>query len=603
MKPRPLFGVFVPAGLIAFLLGCNSNNSAPPASSNAAPRPAAEAANANAPGYFANVTERAGIKFIYKNGEEAGHFAILESLGGGVGVIDYDRDGKLDLFFPGGGYFTPDKQLRGHPCALFRNEGDWKFREVTKEAGLDKIDFYTHGAAVSDYDNDGWPDLLVTGYGRLALFHNEKGRFADVTVAAGFPIEEAWHWSTSAAFADLNADGFADLYVTHYVNWSLTKNHPKCDDTTGRAQDVCSPKRFDGLPDQLFLNNGKGGFVDVSKEAVEENGALRPLKASKGLGVVIVDVNRDGRPDIYVANDTVDNFLYVNQGQMKFREMGMQMGVARDEHNTPNGSMGVGAADYDGTGNFSLFVTNYQHEAHQLYRNTGTGMFGYASSRARIQAIGLIYVAFGTGFFDYDHDGAEDIFILNGHVVRHPPPPGTLKQRPVLLRNLRQPGQKPFEVQFDDVTGKGGPFFFKYHLGRGLAFADLDNDGKVDVIACRMNEPMVLLRNETKSDNTWLGIELEGKQYKDAVNALLSLEIEVEVNGQKQTQVLNRQILGGGSYLSASDHRVVFGLNSALKAKPKALTIQWPSATKQTIRAGELKVGQYQKISEAGPAS
>jgi hypothetical protein len=389
-------------------------------------------------------------------------------------------------------------------------------------------------------------------------------------------------WSTSAAWADFNRDGFADVYICHYVNWSF-KNHPHCKDfREGRLQDVCPPKQFEALPHIIYMNEGNGTFRQASEEA-----GLRP--DGKGLGVIAVDVNDDGLTDIYVANDTVDNFLYLNQGAGRFEEVGLISTVARDDNGTPNGSMGVDAGDYDGSGHFSLFVTNYQHEAHALYRNRGQGQFVYASRSGGISALGLIYVGFGTGFLDYDRDGAEDLFISNGHVVRYPPPPGELQQRPVLLRNLRQPGQKPHEIRFENVTDKAGPFFRGKYTGRGAAFGDLDNDGKIDLVLSHLNEPVVLLQGTLDDGHHWLGIELVGKPYRDAVGAKLTLE----VGGQK----LVRAVKGGGSYLSANDRRIVFGLGT--QKQPGRLTVRWPSGKEQTWEG--LACDRYWRLVEGEP--
>src|SRR5713101_7225954 len=288
----------MPAALFGLLVGCSRHGDSP--------APAAETAPSPKP-IFTDRTADTGINFSYHNGQEAGNLAILESLGGGVALIDFDGDGLLDIFVTGGGYYDgPDKkQIKGHPCKLYKNLGNWQFKDVTAEVGLDIDWFYTHGCAVADYDNDGWPDLLVTGWGRVALFHNEpdgKGgrRFVDVTKKAGLNDNL---WSTSAAFADLVGDGFPDLYICHYVDWSF-KKHPPCSYKPDKTPDVCPPKTFDALPHVLYHNNGNGTFTDVSKES----GILEPhaLKEGKALGIVIADFNGDGLPDIYVADDEMD---------------------------------------------------------------------------------------------------------------------------------------------------------------------------------------------------------------------------------------------------------------------------------------------------------
>lgn len=562
-------------GLAVHVAGCSHSVDVASDTAGAEPKPE--------PGFFVDRTAASGVQATYRNGREAGQYAILESLGGGVGLLDYDRDGLLDIFVLCGGYYDgPDKkQIKGHPSRLFRNLGGWKFQDVTAEVGLDRPLFYTHGCAVADYDNDGWPDLLVTGYGRVALYHNEaagegKRRFVEVTQQAG--LTEGL-WNTSAAWGDLDGNGYPDLYLTRYVDWSWENNPPCKDYQGGGKRDVCPPRSFSGLPDALFLNSGKGTFRNAGKEA-----GLRP--DGKGLGVIIVDINDDGRPDIYVANDTVDNFLYLNHGQGKLEEVGVASGVARDDLGTPNGSMGVDAADYDGSGRFSLFTVNYQHEAHALYRNTGKNLFLYASRSAGITSIGLLYVGFGTCFFDFDRDGDEDLFITNGHVVYFPPLPGKVKQRPVLLENLRQPSQKPYEVRFADSSARAGPFFQAEHLGRGMALGDLDNDGKLDLVVSHVDEPVALLQNTLDNGHHWLGVELVGKPYRDAVGARLTLD----VGGQK----LIRTIKGGGSYLSANDHRVVFGLGRHEKAG--RLTVRWPSGKTQTWEG--LAVDRYWRLVE-----
>jgi enediyne biosynthesis protein E4 len=292
----------------------------------------------------------------------------------------------------------------------------------------------------------------------------------------------------------------------------------------------------------------------------------------------------------------MDNLLYLNQGHMKFQEVGVLSGSAKDDNGQPNGSMGVDAADYDGSGRMSLFVTNYQNEIHALYRNAtnaawwpwefSSAQFVYASRRAGVAAIGLNYVGFGTGFVDYDLDGAPDVFITNGHVIRFPTPPAELLQQPVLLRNLRKPGDKPFQVRFQDISAQAGPFFQTKHMGRGAAFGDLDNDGRTDIVISHVNEPVVVLQNTLANGNHWLGVHLIGNPYRDAVGAKLTLE----VGGQK----LMRQIKGGGSYLSAHDPRVVFGLGS--EQRVGKLTVRWPSGRMQTW--DNLGIDRYWRLEE-----
>ena len=411
--------------LLILIAGCRQSQPIPP--------------TIDEPPLFEDVTDASGIRFTYRNGEEANRLAILESLGGGVGVLDYDGDGKLDLFFPGGGYFDGDA-IRGYPPKLYRNLGGCKFEDVTAAVGLDSAPFYSHGVAVADYDRDGWPDLLVTGWGRIALYHNVpdgKGgrRFVYVSIKA--VLDKGIAWATSAGWADLDGDGWPDLYVCQYVNWSPANDPPCYYD--GKLRDVCPPRNFHGLPHKLYRNQRDGTFRDVSQEAgLLPGGADR----SKGLGVLLVDVNGDGKPDIYVANDTVDKFLYVNEstpGSIRLKEQGLHAGVARDGDGAANGSMGLDAADVDGSGKPWLWVTNYENEMHGLYRNLTNGeriLFDYASTSTGIAAVGRKYVGWGTGFFDIDHHGYPDLFIAHGHAIRYPTGKASARaQRPVLLRN------------------------------------------------------------------------------------------------------------------------------------------------------------------------
>lgn len=527
------------------------------------------------PPYFEDVTAKSGVLFAYKNGEDTSpHLSILESLGGGLAVIDYDGDGLLDLFLPGGGYFAgPDKkQILGHPCKLYRNLGNFQFADATAAAGLTTLAggapwFYSHAAAVGDYDRDGWPDLLVTGWGRVALFHNEPdgkgGRvFKDVSAAAG--LDKGITWATSAAWADLDADGDPDLYVCQYVDWNFD-NHPACN-YDGKTPDVCPPKKFKGLPHKVFRNVDRGTFVDVTDPAGLHKGGDG---ASKGLGVVAADLNGDGKPDIYVANDTVPNFLYVNQsakGAVRLREVGMLSGTAVDGSAAPNGSMGMDVGDPEGTGKPAIWVTNYENELHALYRNVTPSpdrpSFVFATQPSGIAAIGQKFVGWGTGFGDFDHDGWEDLFIADGHAIRFPTG-AARRQRPVLLQNK---GGK-----FTDVSKRGGGYFGDLHLSRGAVLADLDNDGKLDLVVAQVNDPVSILRNVAPTaSNHWVGVGLLGKDNADVVGA----KVVVEAGGRTQTRFAK----GGGSYASSPDRRHLFGLGTADKVV--RLTVHWPDGTK-----------------------
>jgi hypothetical protein len=563
------------------------------------------------------VTEEAGIHFTYRNGTEANQYTILEVPGGGLAVLDYDGDGLLDLFLTGGGDFAgPDKkQIKGYPGKLYRNKGGWKFEDVTARVGLERPVIYTHGCAVADYDRDGWPDLLVTGWHRLALYRNlpvdasdtKKGRrFVEVSKEAGLP---EGLWTTSAAWGDMDGDGYPDLYICQYVDWSF-KNHPTDCLYKGGARDICSPRHFHGLPDKLFLNRGDGTFRDVSSpaglrmpRAPQEYAQLEGLNEAarerlrqaetedagfgNGLGVICLDLNGDSKPDIYVTNDMVDNFLYLNRtktvGKPLFEEKGMETGTARDAAGKPNASMGVAAADFNGTGRPSLFVTNYlPDDLHAVYANECIGsdeLFQFSTQAVGLAAIGQASVGWGAGFLDLDLDGWEDWVYTAGDVYRNAPNHG--RQRPWLFHNNKG--------RFQDISSQGGRYFREEHLGRGLVLADFDNDGRLDLAVSHLNEPVVLLRNvaDTRGRH-WLGVELQGKDHRDVVGAKITLE----AGGRTQT----RFAIGGGSYLSSGDRRHVFGLGDSTAVGP--LTVTWPSGKQQTWKG--LAIDRYHCLSKGG---
>jgi hypothetical protein len=583
MKRLPL-ALALPAALaVALALGGCSNPSADPAAPEVA-RPVAHAPDTGPP-LFEDLTATAGVAYSYRNGEEVvpAHLSILESLGGGLAVIDYDGDGLLDLLVVGGGHFggAGNRDILGHPCKLYRNVGGLRFEDATERAGLATLAggvpwFYSHGAAVADYDRDGWPDLLVTGWGRVALFRNEPApeggrRFTDVSAAAG--LDKGVTWATSAGWADFDGDGFPDFYACQYVDWSFA-NHPT-DCTYGGPPDVCPPKRFKGLRHLVFRNNGDGTFKDVSAAAGLHPGGEA---AGKGLGLVVVDVNGDGKPDVYVANDTVANFLYVNRstpGAIAFDEQGLRAGVALDGFSSTNGSMGADAGDPARTGRPWLFCTNYENELHALYNNRSTPKAGataervfflYATPGSGMAALGQKFVGWGAGFADLDRDGWEDVVIVNGHAIRFPVT-AERRQKPVLLMNA---GGGKFEI----ASARGGPYFRAEHLSRGMVLADFDNDGRPDIAVSNVNEPVAVLRNVSPDNYHWVGLTLAGVGHADVVGATVRL---TTADGVTQTRFAK----GGGSYASSPDRRMLFGLGS--QDKVTNLTVTWPDGTTESV--------------------
>ena len=544
------------------------------------------------PSLFRDVTEGSGLTAVFVNGEESNRYSILEVMGGGVAAIDFDGDGLLDLFFPGGGDFAgpAGRAIRGNPPKLFRNLGDFQFQDATASSGLSTLAdgqpwFYNQGAAAGDYDRDGWTDLLLTGYGRLALWHNEPGPnggrvFRDVTQEAG--LFGPHFWSTSAAWGDLDGDGFPELYVCHYLDWSLL-NDPLCTGyRTNIPRDVCPPRQFQSKPHLLFRNRGDGTFENATPTAGLRQGG----NCGKGLGVLIADLDGDGKNDIYVCNDGEDNFLYLNRGgygELRFEEKGLESGSARDINGMPNGSMGVDLGDPEGSGRPAVWVTNYENEFHAMYQlRAGRGLFfEHASSRMGLTAIGSKFVGFGTAFVDADLDGWEDLVIANGHVIRHSPT-DNIRQRPVLFRNVPSSTGR----QFLDAPEEAGPYFSQPRVGRGLAVADLNNDGRPDLIISHINEPARILKNEAPSAQRWLGVRLVGNALRDVTGAKLT----VETNAGKRV----RWLAGGRSYLSSSDTRRVIGLGAG--DLPERLIVEWPSGFPRRESWEGLASNQYHLI-------
>ncbi|MDB5385109.1 MAG: UnbV [Planctomycetaceae bacterium] len=505
---------------------------------------------------FVDRATSAGVVFNYDHGGAAGHASILESVGGGCGLIDFDGDHDLDLFFLGGGKFSPDRKIFGLPSALYRNQGTWNFQSVTAPARVDAVRHYTHGTTMADFDQDGFEDILVTGYGGVQFWHNlGDGSFQDITLAAQLTDSL---WSTSAAWGDFNGDGDLDLFVTHYVDWSF-QNDPFCPSPDPNVREICSPKVFGPLRDLLYFSIGDGTFQEASDRA-----GLR--KESKGLGVLAADFDLDGKLDVYVANDTAPNFLYHNIGQGRFEEIGDLSGSSLGDNSSPDGSMGIAVGDFNLDGLPDIWVANFENESFALYRNDGNCTFLHVSQPLGVTAAGSQFVGFGTVFFDVDRDGDEDLWVSNGHVLLYPVN-APVKQLPLLFEN--QGGK-----WFQNIAPFAGQYCTTPHLGRGVAKGDLDGDGDLDLVTTHMLEPQSLLENTSQNANGWFQTRLIGtRSNRSAIGALLTL--------RTSTGVQIRQISGGGSYLSHSDSRAFWGISAGTKVEE--LTVRWPSGVKQVI--------------------
>ena len=540
---RSVWGGAVCVGL---LLGCRSDEKPvpPPAPTTAPPAPTTAA-----PVRFSEEAAARGVTFTAVNGEEAGNLAIVESLGSGVGLIDFDRDGDLDLLAVGGGRFAEGSVVpQAVDDGLFANDGSGHFSAVTAPAGIRRGQFYGHGVEVADLDADGLPDLLLTGYDGLRLLANMgDGTFREVPPEEHRIAGDGWH--SSAAAADINGDGHLDLYLVRYVDWSPS-NHPPC--VVQGHRDVCPPGEFEGVTDRLWLSDGAGGFRDASREAGLVDGG-------KGLGVVAADIDLDGDTDLYIANDTTPNRLYRSGGDGALAECGLVAGVAMGETGAPEGSMGTDIGDANLDGLPDIWVANFENQSFGLYRNFGGASFEHASGVSGITAVGSVYVGFGTMFLDADLDGAEDLFVANGHVMQFPTLT-PLKQKPLLFHNLGR-------GRFANVGDTAGGYFQQGHMGRGAAAGDIDGDGDDDLVVSQTNEPLAVLINETPHDRPPLIVQLVGRQAnRDCLGATVILKTD--------RRRLLRQITGGGSYLSAGTRALTWGLEDG--ENPVSLEIRWP---------------------------
>jgi enediyne biosynthesis protein E4 len=523
---------------------------------------------------FEEVSAQAsGITWIHENAMSAEHHPP-ETLGPGCAFLDYDNDGWMDLFLVNSGpcdFYKPKRPLRN---ALYKNNRNGTFTDVTDKAGLGESATFGMGAAVGDYDNDGHPDLLVTGYGRSILYHNNgDGTFTDVSERAGLALRG---WTTSAAWFDYDNDGRLDLYVCSYVDYT---NKIPCPDSRGRRH-YCTPKMYKRTHGVLLHNNGDGTFTDVTS-ATEIAQAM-----GKGLGVVATDINNDGRLDLFVANDTVENFLFINREKNQWQEMGIAAGVGFGEDGQARSGMGVDAADVNGDGWQDLFVSNINYEMFSLYTNNKNETFFDASHKNGLATATRLLSGWGLRFFDYDNDGAIDLILANGHpddmVESYYE---NVKYKETLVLFHQEKGT------LRDTSAQAGPVFAKPLAARGLAVGDYDNDGLADVVVTTNGGAPVLLHNRCSSGNHWLGIKLQGVHCnRDAIGA----RIAWSAGGVKRTKFKN----GGGSYLSAHDPRELLGLG----ANPKVdwLEIHWPPPSGRVQRFADLPADRYVTIIEGG---
>jgi hypothetical protein len=517
--------------------------------------------------------EASGITWVHENALSIQRY-LPETTGAGGAFLDFDDDGWMDLYLVNSGpcdFYRPRVPLWN---ALYRNNRDGTFTDVTGKAGVAGRT-YGMGATVGDYDNDGSPDLYVTAYGKAILYHNEgDGTFTDVTERAGVAVPG---WTTSAVFFDYDDDGLLDLFVCSYVRYGLD-TPTSCSGTPHGKRYFCVPRIFTPLPSSLFRNEGDGRFRDVSGSS--------PIGSTlgKALGVVATDVNGDGLTDLFVTNDTSPNHLWVNRGGGRWEEGALLAAVAFSAEGRPRSSMGVDSADYDEDGWPDVAVGNIDHELFALYRNDGNGSFADEADAQGIAAATRVISCWGLKLFDYDNDGWTDLLLANGHPddmldgsaygVRY-------RQPPLLFRN--EGGR------YRNVSAEAGPAFRRELSARGLAVGDFDNDGRVDVLLANNGMAPALLRNESGRENHWLGVKLQGKACsRDAVGALVTWSAGGLTRRRLKT--------GGGSYLSSHDPRLVLGLGTA--AKVDWVEVKWPRPSARVERFTDLPVDRYATLVE-----
>ena len=516
---------------------------------------------------------KSGISWRHVNGRSPEYY-LPETTGAGCAFLDYDNDGWMDIYLLNSGkcdFYDPQPALRN---ALYRNNRDGTFTDATEAAGVGGGG-YGMGVAVGDYDGDGFPDLYVTQYGRSILYHNNgNGTFTDVTEKAGVA---APGWASSAVWFDYDNDGRLDLFVCRFVDFDKSKNQFCGEKSTGQRF-YCIPKVYPSARSWLFHNNGDGTFKDVS----EESGIAKSL--GKAWGVVATDINNDGWMDLFVANDTVENFLFLNKKNGKFEDIGLQAGVAFSQEGRPRSGMGVDSADFDQDGWPDLFVTNVDQEMYSIYRNNHDQTFDDLTGPMGIGRITRLMSGWGAKFFDYDNDGNTDLFVVNGHPddkIEQHSSHVTYKEPLLLFRNTGH--------GFENVSASAGSAFAQNLAGRGLAIGDFDNDGAIDALVTGNGEVPLLLKNVTATGNHWLGVKLIGRKANpDAIGA----RITWTAGDLKRSRLK----IGGGSYLSSHDPREVLGIGP--RPKIDRLEIKWPQPSGKIETFTDLPIDRYTTIVE-----
>lgn len=517
------------------------------------------------PPKFIDATSTLGLSFRNMASHTSKKY-LIETMGAGVALFDYDNDGRLDIFVVNGAPLAdptpkgtiPQKSGPKYWNRLYHQKQDGTFEDVTEKAGLQGVG-YGMGVAVGDYDNDGYEDLYVTGYGGNKLYHNNgDGTFTDVTDKAGVGGSG---WSTSAAWVDLDGDGLLDLVVLRYLTWDF--DDIWCGEHKEGYRAYCHPDYFKPITPLVYHNDGNGHFTEVS----EKIGVAKP---GKGLGIAIADYDRDGDIDLFVANDSMAEFLYHNKGDGTFEDVALISGVAVDGEGHTFAGMGVDFADYNNDGFPDLVITDLASQMYALYRNNGDGTFTYESYPSGLGRMTMTHSGWGVRFLDYDNDGCKDLLIAQGHDLDtiELTFPNLRYREPMLLARNTGHG-------FEDVSAEAGSVFREAWVGRGLAIGDIDNDGRLDAVVTTNDGPLYVLRNATPTPNHWLILKLVGhKSNRDAIGA------EVKVVTGKIVQVAT--VTTAGSYLSSSDKRVHFGLGAETVAA--AIEIRWPSGIRQTLK-------------------